>query len=128
MPNDLDSRKVVILEDDAELTDAIERRLRDHGYYSIHLRQTRDIIKFLKAEKPKTMIMDVALPDADGIALLQEIKGDWEAKKTHVIVMSNYSTRVNYKVRDEVEEIFQKPFDVETLLESVDRVAAMDDK
>ena len=31
MPNDLDSRKVVILEDDAELTDAIERRLRDHG-------------------------------------------------------------------------------------------------
>lgn len=128
MPNDLDSRKVVILEDDAELTDAIERRLRDHGYQSIHLRQTRDIIKFLKAEKPKTMIMDVALPDADGISLLQEIKGDWEAKKTHVIVMSNYSTRVNYKVRDEVEEIFQKPFDVETLLESVDRVAAMDDK
>lgn len=128
MPNDLDSKKVVILEDDAELTDSIERRLRDHGYQSIHLRQTRDIIKFLKAEKPKTMIMDVALTDADGIALLQEIKGDWEAKKTHVIVMSNYSTRVNYKVRDEVEEIFQKPFDVETLLESVDRVAAMDDK
>lgn len=128
MPNDLDSKKVVILEDDAELTDAIERRLRDHGYQSIHLRQTRDIIKFLKAEKPKTMIMDVALPDADGISLLQEIKGDWEAKKTHVIVMSNYSTRVNYKVRDEVEEIFQKPFDVESLLESVDRVSAMDDK
>lgn len=128
MANDLDSRKVVILEDDAELIDEIERRLRDHGFYSIHLRQTRDIIKFLKAEKPKTMIMDVALPDADGITLLQEIKGDWEAKKTHVIVMSNYSTRVNYKVRDEVDEIIQKPFDVETLLESVHRVAAMDDK
>lgn len=128
MPNDLDSRKVVILEDDSELTDAIERRLRDHGYQSIHLRQTRDIIRFLKAEKPKTMIMDVALADADGITLLQEIKGDWEAKKTHVIVMSNYSTRVNYKVRDEVEDILQKPFDVETLLESVDRVSAMDDK
>ena len=60
MPNDLDSRKVVILEDDSELIDEIERRLRDHGYQSIHLRQTRDIIKFLKAEKPKTMIMDVA--------------------------------------------------------------------
>ena len=128
MAGDLDSKKVVILEDDPDLIDAIERRLRDHGYHSILMRRTRDIIKFLKAEKPKTMIMDVALPDADGIALLQEIKGDWEAKKTHVIVMSNYSTRVNYKVRDEVEEIFQKPFDVETLLESVDRVAAMDDK
>ena len=128
MPDDLDSKKVVILEDDPELIDEIERRLRDHGYHSILVRQTRDIIKFLKAEKPKTMIMDVALPDADGIALLQEIKGDWEAKKTHVIVMSNYSTRVNYKVRDDVEEIFQKPFDVESLLESVDRVAAMDDK
>ncbi len=128
MPNDLDVRKVVILEDDSELVDEIERRLRDHGYQSILLRRTRDIVKFLKAEKPKTMIMDVALPDADGIKLLEEIKGDWEAKKTHVIVMSNYSTRVNYKVRDDVEEIFQKPFDVETLLSSVDRVAAMDDK
>ncbi len=128
MPNDLDVRKVVILEDDSELVDEIERRLRDHGYQSILLRRTRDIVKFLKAEKPKTMIMDVALPDADGIKLLEEIKGDWEAKKTHIIVMSNYSTRVNYKVRDDVEEIFQKPFDVETLLSSVDRVAAMDDK
>ena len=128
MANDLDSRKVVILEDDAELVDVIERRLRDYGYQSIFLRQTRDIIKFLKAEKPKTMIMDVALSDADGITLLQEIKGDWEAKKTHVIVMSNYSTRVNYKVRDEVDVIIQKPFDVETLLASVHLVAAMDDK
>lgn len=128
MPNDLDSRKVVILEDDPELVDEIERRLRDNGFHSIHLRQTRDIIKFLKAEKPKTMIMDVALPDADGITLLQEIKGDWEAKKTHVIVMSNYSTRVNYKVRDEVDVIFQKPLDVESLLQSVHIVAAMDDK
>ena len=29
MPNDLDRRKVVILEDDPELIDEIERRLRD---------------------------------------------------------------------------------------------------
>jgi DNA-binding NtrC family response regulator len=128
MAMELDRRKVVILEDDPELIDQIQRRLSDHGFFSILLRQTRDIIKFLKAEKPQTMIMDVALPDADGIKLLQEIKGDWEAKKTHVIVMSNYSTRVNYKVRDDVEDIFQKPFDVESLLESVHRVAAMDNK
>ena len=128
MPNDLDRRKVVILEDDPELIDEIERRLRDFGYQSILVRQTRNIIKFLKAEKPQTMIMDVALPDADGITLLQEIKADWEAKKTHVIVMSNYSTRVNYKVRDHVDVILQKPFDVETLLECVHLVAAMGDK
>ena len=35
MPNDLDRRKVVILEDDPELIDEIERRLRDFGYQSI---------------------------------------------------------------------------------------------
>ena len=99
-----------------------------YGYQSILVRQTRNIIPFLKAEKPQTMIMDVALPDADGITLLQEIKADWEAKKTHVIVMSNYSTRVNYKVRDHVDVILQKPFDVETLLECVHLVAAMGDK
>ncbi|MCY4436073.1 MAG: response regulator [Chloroflexi bacterium] len=128
MPDDLDRRKVVILEDDPELIEQIQRRLQDYGYFSILVRRTRDIIKFLKAEKPQTMIMDVALPDVDGIALLQEIKADWEAKKTHVIVMSNYSTRVNYKVRDDVADIFQKPFDVESLLESVHRVAAMDNK
>ena len=62
MPNDLDRRKVVILEDDPELIEEIERRLRDFGYQSILVRQTRNIIKFLKAEKPQTMIMDVALP------------------------------------------------------------------
>ena len=128
MPDDLDRRKVVILEDDPELIEQIQRRLQDYGYFSILVRRTRDIIKFLKIEKPQTMIMDVALPDVDGIALLQEIKADWEAKKTHVIVMSNYSTRVNYKVRDDVADIFQKPFDVESLLESVHRVAAMDNK
>ena len=125
MADDLDKKKVVIVEDDPDVIDNVERRLRDHGYETIVVRRARDLVSLLKDEKPKVMILDIALPDADGIALLKEVKDDWQAKKTKVIVASAYSGRVNYQARDHVEDIFAKPFSVESLLQSVDRVAEL---
>jgi two-component system alkaline phosphatase synthesis response regulator PhoP len=125
MADELDKKKVIIIEDDPELIEEEERRLRERGYMPKVVRRTRNLVKLLKDEKPKVMILDLALTDADGIALLREVKDDWQAKKTRVIVTSAYPSRVNYWARDKVEDIFVKPFDMESLVQSVDRVSAL---
>jgi DNA-binding response OmpR family regulator len=119
MSDEAKSNKVVIAEDDPAIIELLSDELRQQGFQPLVLRRGSSVVKTVKDEKPGAVILDLALPDKDGTQILRELKDDWDAKKTPVIVISAYTGRLDHKGREQAEAIFPKPFDIDLLLGSV---------
>jgi DNA-binding response OmpR family regulator len=116
---DLNPKKVVVIDNDCETIDSLERKLRDRGMMPIVLRRAAQAVKRVKDEKPGAVVMELTLPDQDGRAVIREIKDDWEAKKVPIVVLSNYPNRIDHSTRDKVEAVFGKPADFEEVFSRV---------
>jgi two-component system, OmpR family, alkaline phosphatase synthesis response regulator PhoP len=127
MSDEAPSNKVVVVEDDPAVLDLLADELRENGFQPLVLRRGGAVVKTVKDEKPGAVILDLALPDRDGTHILRDLKDDWDAKKTPVIVISAYTGRLDHKGRENAEAIFPKPFDLHELMNAV-RAAVMKPK
>ncbi len=80
----------------------------------------KQFISFL----PELIIMDIQLPDGDGIELLDIIKT--RAPNTHVIIMTNYPLLIFKKLCTDsgAEYFFDKSNDFEKLLFSIKQICS----
>ena len=127
MSDEAPSTKVVVVEDDPAILDMLADELRENGFQPLVLRRGGAVVKTVKDEKPGAVILDLALPDRDGTHILRDLKDDWDAKKTPVIVISAYTGRLDHKGRENAEAVFPKPFDLHELMNAV-RAAVMKPK
>ena len=127
MSDEAPSNKVVVVEDDPAILDLLADELRENGFQPLVLRRGGAVVKTVKDEKPGAVILDLALPDRDGTHILRDLKDDWDAKKTPVIVISAYTGRLDHKGREAAEAVFPKPFDLHELMNAV-RAAVMKPK
>jgi len=116
-------KKILIVEDDGELCELLAATLRERRYQPLVLRRGEKVLKTVKDEKPRAVILDLALPDRDGRQVLKELNDDWDAKKVPVIILSGYTSRVDYQARSQVEAVITKPFDLQDLLAKVEAAA-----
>jgi two-component system alkaline phosphatase synthesis response regulator PhoP len=119
MADDDKSNKVVVVEDDPAVVELLADELRSQGFAPLVLRRGGRVVKTVKDEKPGCVILDLALPDLDGTHILKELKDDWDAKKTPVIVISAYTGRLDHNGRANAEAVFPKPFDLDQLMTGV---------
>jgi CheY-like chemotaxis protein len=117
----LNFNKVFVLDGDADTIDKLDHTLRDRGYQPVFVRRGTNVKKRVEEEQPGVIVMDVVLPDRDGRQVIKELKDDWDAKKIPIVVLSNYTNRLDRYSRDKVEAVLGKPADADTLMESLTR-------
>lgn len=66
--------RVLIIEDNEELARLIAKGLADAGYAVDHMATAADACQALTTTRYATIILDLGLPDADGLTLLREIR------------------------------------------------------
>ncbi|MTD14215.1 response regulator [Nakamurella sp. YIM 132087] len=81
--------KVLVVDDDLPLGRALAINLRAHGYEVTVVHDGRSALDAVAREKPATVVLDLGLPDIDGISVLEGIRG-WSG--TPVLVLSARST------------------------------------
>ena len=121
---DLDPKKVLVIDNDSDSLEPLERTLRDHGIQPIVLRRGEQALKRVKDEKPGAVILELALPDRDGRSVIKELKDDWDAKKVPIVVLSNYPNRLDRKEREQVEAVLGKPADWDDVFDHVQKAIA----
>jgi CheY-like chemotaxis protein len=83
------TKTVLIVEDDTLLLVTLTHQFEDAGYRVVSATTgVQGIERFLK-EKPDAVIMDVMMPDKDGVEMLEEIKAAQPDTETPCIVLSN---------------------------------------
>ncbi len=111
--------KILIVEDEALFARAVMRRLQKSGYECAHVESVQDARDILKQFSPDIVLLDMRLPDGNGLDLLPF----FVAKNAMVIVMTAHgeiSDAVNAMKQGAVDYL-KKPIDLEELLISIQK-------
>jgi two-component system, NtrC family, response regulator AtoC len=114
--------KLLIVEDEVLFARAVMRRLQKAGYECAHVETLEDARAIFKQFSPDIVLLDMRLPDGNGLDLL----ADLVLKKVAVIVMTAHgeiSDAVN-AIKQGAIDYLKKPIDLEELLLSVQKAEA----
>ncbi len=68
------SKTIAIVEDDPDVAKVIEQVLGDFGFRTVWCRSASDLLRRLRTLSPDLCIIDLGLPDMDGIEAMQRVK------------------------------------------------------
>ncbi len=110
---------ILIVDDEPEFVSPLVRRLRKRGFDCQGVLDGVSALAALRENSFAVVLLDMRLPDLDGVSVLREIKKNWPA--TEVLILSGHAS-----IRDGEEGLRQgasdyliKPVEFETLLEKI---------
>ena len=83
--------KILVIDDDTAITDLIKTVLEKDGFTVLEANSGTEGIDMAAKEKPDLIIMDITMPDMDGYAATEKLKGDDDLKDIPVIFSSGRS-------------------------------------
>jgi two-component system KDP operon response regulator KdpE len=113
--------KVLIVDDEPSIRRLIQAALTRADYATIEAENAREALDRLRADRPDVVLLDLGLPDRDGLELVPLIKA--QADVTLIIVSAREATEEKVAALDlGADDYLTKPFDTDELLARV-RVA-----
>ena len=107
--------KILVVEDEKSISHFISTILNNNGYEAMQARSGAEALSMISSHCPDLIILDLGLPDRDGLDLIQEVR---ESDTVPIIVLSARSNE-----RDKVtaldlgaNDYITKPFGTEELL------------
>ncbi|MDE3132815.1 MAG: response regulator transcription factor [Acidobacteriota bacterium] len=115
MPEGQEPTRALLVEDDPNIVDLVRSNLSVRGFDTVVSADADRALRLLETESPDIVLLDLMLPDADGMELCRQIR---ERSSVAVIVVSARGGE-----RDKVtalnmgaDDYMTKPFSVEELL------------
>lgn len=115
---------IYILEDDRNIREIEEIALKNADYEVVSFETAAEFGKRLKERVPDLLLLDLMLPDADGLRLVTQLRQNVMTMSLPVIMVTAKTTEI-YKVRgldSGADDYLTKPFSV---MELISRVKAL---
>lgn len=114
--------KILVVDDEGIILDSCQKVLEADGFEVVPVPSAQKALMALEREAFSLLLIDVKMPEHDGMYLMEEVKKRWA--EIPMIVMSGYDTT------DTIEEAIQKgaatfipkPFTPDELIKVVRRV------
>jgi two-component system alkaline phosphatase synthesis response regulator PhoP len=117
------SRRIALVEDDADIAYTIRLNLRKHGWQVDHFVSGLRALEAIEEKPYDLVILDLNLPDVDGLAVARELRQHDETKRIAILMLT-----ARVEERDKLlgfdvgaDDYLTKPFSMKEL---VARVAA----
>ncbi|SHG43510.1 response regulator transcription factor [Pedobacter caeni] len=107
--------RIYIVEDDKDISFILDYFLREEGFNVSVFGTVSDFKNAIKTAVPDLFLLDVMLPDGDGITVCNQVKADPKTSYLPVIMMSAH-VMDDSKIDCPAEEFIPKPFDLDRLL------------
>ncbi len=117
-------QKIFIVEDDESIRELAIYALNSAGFSAIGFENSDSFFKELKTNLPDLILLDIMLPDQDGIAILSILKTTKNYKKLPVIMLTAKSNEYD-KIKGldiGADDYITKPF---SILELIARIKAV---
>ena len=80
--------RIMLAEDDLTMVTLLKTLLDMEGYQVIALTVGDDIFESVRKERPDVLLLDVHLPHANGLDVLDQVRADDETKDLKVVMTS----------------------------------------
>jgi CheY-like chemotaxis protein len=118
----MDKKTIMVVDDDAEVREAVSELLENHGYAVIPASNGREALDELKIRslKPAMILLDVMMPVMDGQTFCAEQQSDPELKDIPVVVFTAFGAALESMKDVDAMPRLDKPVRAEQLLDSVE--------
>lgn len=115
---------IYIVEDDQNIREIETFALKNSGYQIQDFPNAKEFYRAVKEKKPDGVLLDIMLPDEDGMEILQKLRKNPETKRLPIIMVTAKSTELDrVKGLDlGADDYIVKPFGV---MELISRVKAL---
>lgn len=113
-----------ILEDDLNIQEIEAYALKNSGYQTEGFDNAREFFKKVSERVPSLLLLDIMLPDADGLDVLRKLRSMPETKKLPIILVTAKTSEID-KVKGldvGADDYITKPFGI---MELISRVKAL---
>jgi OmpR family response regulator RpaB len=102
------AEKILVVDDDSDVRDALTMVLESRGYQVITAQDGIEGLACLKAEKPDLMILDLLMPKMDGFGVMKELRDPRWAEFSEMPILIQTAVR---------EEASRRRYELETGVE-----------
>src|SRR3954449_6844923 len=79
---------VLVADDDADILSLVSLRLEKAGYDVVSATDGREAFEVVREQRPDAAILDVRMPEMDGLELIRTIRADEQSKDMLLIALS----------------------------------------
>ncbi|HAW07787.1 MAG TPA: two-component system response regulator [Bacteroidetes bacterium] len=123
-------KSIVVVDDEPDIIDLVNVHLTKNGYRARSFENGLGLMEYLKSNLPDLIILDLMLPDADGLEICKTLKKDDRFSNIPVIMLTARSDEMDRVLGLEIgaDDYITKPFSPRELVARVKAVLRRDEK
>ena len=117
----MNAMKILVVDDEEIVLESCQAVLEEAGFEAVLVPSADEALKAMKHEDCVLLLVDVKMPEYDGMYLIQEVK---KQSGKPVIVMSGYYTQetIDEAITMGAATFIAKPFEPEELINAIRQV------
>ncbi|WPU92863.1 response regulator [Mucilaginibacter sabulilitoris] len=116
----MSTKKVFVAEDDEDIRLLIDYILKDDLYQVQLFPDVNTLKKGLSLELPDLIVLDIMLPDGDGVEICRQLKEDAATAHIPVLLMSAHRSQREIQGNTHSDGFISKPFDINRFKAKID--------
>src|SRR3972149_3448634 len=118
-------KRILLVDDDREIVESMRIALESGGYDILVARDGNQGLVMAERDNPDLIILDMMMPKRSGFLVLEKIRRTRPVPLRVIMITANEGSRHKaYAEMLGVDDYIRKPFAMDRLLESVDRLLA----
>jgi DNA-binding response OmpR family regulator len=116
-------KRILLVDDDQEIIESMRTVLESRGYEILVARDGNQGLIMAEGESPDLVVLDMMMPKRSGFLVLEKIRRSRPDPLRVIMITANEGSRHRaYAEMLGVDDYIRKPFAMDRLLESVDRL------
>ena len=116
-------KRILLVDDDAEIIESLRLALEANGYTVLVARDGNQGLALSERENPDLVILDMMMPKRSGFLVLEKMRRTRETPMRVIMITANEGSRHKaYAEMLGVDDYIRKPFPMDRLIESVQRL------
>jgi len=114
-----DRPAVLVIDDEHAYTKVMSMVLAEYGFDSFPANSAKDAWELLERVTPDLVLLDVMMPEIDGITFLGELRANVELRPIPVLVVTAYTETRERALQAGASGFLKKPFSAQQLRDSI---------
>ena len=115
--------KILVIDDDNDLRQALRVRLEKEDYQVVTAASGSEGLEAAQDSSPNLIVLDVSMPDMDGIQVLEKLRSNIVTWEVPVVVLANCDLEaLNYSQQVGITRFLRKPLSPRHLVAEITRL------
>jgi DNA-binding response OmpR family regulator len=115
--------RILIVDDEQDFIELLQYKLGGHGYDLIIANDGVHALSQARTLKPQLILLDILLPDLDGLSVCEILRRQPATKKIPIIFMSALSGDITKRTATmHADDFFTKPLDLNRLEKRIEEL------